>query len=255
MRRFPRLISLLWRWHRRTGVLLFFFVLLLCVTGILLNHSSELGLDAQFVEGNWAGHFYSDQVSQLRAYPLGDEWLSRALDGRVYLDAQEVGSCRGELVGAMRTPEMLLAACAEEMLLLTHAGELIEAIDGIAGLPVPLTALAQAGDRVAIGTDGRWMTADLQALRFDQSIPPGENLRQIAPGELPDRIRNAIPAPQRWLTWERLLLDLHSGRLPGRWGVWVMDAVAVLLACVASSGLTMWWLHRGRRRVQRRMNT
>jgi hypothetical protein len=214
----------------------------------MLNHSSELGLDARFVEGDWASRFYGEEVSPLRAYPLGEQWVSRALDGRVYLDAREVGSCRGELVGALRGEDLLWVACGEELLLLAPDGQLVEAIDGVSGLPAPLTALARLGETVAIQAEGEWREADLDQLRFDQPVPSGRSLSQVAPGELPAALRAAIPAPQRWLTWERVLLDMHSGRLPGRWGVWVMDAVAVLLACVASSGLTMWALRRVRRR-------
>jgi hypothetical protein len=68
------------------------------------------------------------------------------------------------------------------------------------------------------------------------------------PDTLPADIRAQIPAPERWLSWERLLLDLHSGRLFGQAGVWIVDAVGVLLITLASSGTLMWWFHRRRGR-------
>ena len=55
MPRRPRLVGLLWHWHRRLGVIAAFFVLVLSVSGIVLNHSSELGLDRSFVDSPCSG--------------------------------------------------------------------------------------------------------------------------------------------------------------------------------------------------------
>ena len=42
------------------------------------------------------------------------------------------------------------------------------------------------------------------------------------------------------LTFERVLLDLHSGRIFGRAGPLVMDAAAVLFIALALTGFWMW---------------
>jgi hypothetical protein len=47
--------------------------------------------------------------------------------------------------------------------------------------------------------------------------------------------------------WERVLFDVHSGRLFGRYGPWLMDIMAVLFVVLAVSGLVM-----ARRRHHRR---
>ena len=44
MRRRPRLVGLLWRWHRRLGLLAALFVLLVASSGIVLNHTAGFGL-------------------------------------------------------------------------------------------------------------------------------------------------------------------------------------------------------------------
>ena len=43
------------------------------------------------------------------------------------------------------------------------------------------------------------------------------------------------------LSYERVLLDLHSGRIFGRVGVLVVDAAAVALLLLALSGFYMWF--------------
>ena len=43
------------------------------------------------------------------------------------------------------------------------------------------------------------------------------------------------------LTIERVLLDLHSGRIVGSWGVYVVDLIAILLLVLSCTGVWMWW--------------
>jgi len=245
--RLPRLVGLLWRWHRRLGLAAALFALLLAVTGVLLNHTPGLGLDHSFVEADWLHRAYGDRSGGLPAYRLGEQWLFRTADGRVYLDATEVAPCRGALVGATAAGPLLAAACAEELLLLTGEGVLVESLAAATGLPNPVTAIGELEGRVLVQVDGEWRVADLEAVEFEERAPAGAIIRQLAPGSLPDPLRRAIPGAGDWLTWERLLLDLHSGRLFGRAGVLLVDAAGVLLGCLALSGVAMWFLHRRRR--------
>jgi len=249
-----RLVGLLWRWHRRLGVVAAVFALLLAVTGIVLNHSSELGLDRRFVDWLWLHSAYGDSSADLPAFQLGRHWLSRAANGRVYLDTREVAPCGGKLVGALQSADLLYAACAEELLVITAGGELVESLGGSAGLPLPLTGIGRAGSEVVLQAGDSWWLADLELADFSARAPGGLVISQLSPGRLPESVRNAIPAPDAWLSWERLLLDVHSGRVLGRLGVIWVDLVGVLLACLATSGIGMWWLHR-RRSASGRINS
>ena len=57
-----------------------------------------------------------------------------------------------------------------------------------------------------------------------------------------DRRMQAIidVAGQHGLPLERVLLDLHSGRIFGEAGVWLVDAAALLFLLLAGSGLWLW---------------
>lgn len=253
MRGGSRLVGWLWRWHRRLGLLAALFALMLATTGIVLNHSSELGLDRQLVGSPLLRGVYGDNSAYLPAYKVGGNWLFRAANGRVYLDGLEVAPCRGQLVGALRADGLLYAACAEELLLLTQSGELVESVTASTGLPVAVTGAGlveiEPGEtRVAVQSGNSWWLADLEQMDFGETAAGGSFIRQLAPGRLPATIRNSIPAQEDWLNWERLLLDLHSGRLFGLAGVLAVDAAGLLLGSLALSGVAMWWLHRRRRR-------
>lgn len=249
MRRHPRLVGLLWRWHRRLGLLAALLALLLATTGIALNHASDWELDRRFIAWPWLYRLYGETVVELPAFRAGGHWLYRDAVGRVYVDAIELAPCRGELTGALAAEGLLYAACAEELLLATAGGALVESVSGATGLPVPVTGIGLAAGNPVLQAGGRWWRLDLDRLAFEEPAPRGVVVEQNAPAALPEPLRSALPGREAWLSWERLLLDLHSGRLAGRAGVWVVDAAGLMLCLLGISGVTMWWLHhRGGRR-------
>ncbi|TGD72140.1 PepSY domain-containing protein [Mangrovimicrobium sediminis] len=246
MRRRQRIVGFLWRWHRRLGLAAAALVLVLSVTGIALNHTEGLGLDQRFVNAGLLRQLYGVAPHAGTAFRVNSRWLSRSPAGELYLDTQAVAPCRGALVGAAFLDEVIYAACAQELVLITAQGELLESLGSASGVPVPLTGLVIAGDAIALGAAGRWHLADLDALRFDTPPEQDAAILQAVPVELPDAIRAQIPQGPQWLTWERVLLDLHSGRLGGPLGVWLVDALGVVLSLLAVSGFVIWWLRRRR---------
>jgi uncharacterized iron-regulated membrane protein len=38
-----------------------------------------------------------------------------------------------------------------------------------------------------------------------------------------------------------VLLDLHSGRIVGGWGIYLVDIIALLFIIIAITGIWMWW--------------
>jgi len=224
------------------------FVLALVATGIVLNHTSELGLDRQYIDWPWLQRAYGDQSSTLPAYFVDNHWVFRAANSRLYLDEIEVSTCDGLLVGVAQLQGMLLAACSKELVLMTATGELIESVRPSTGLPVPVQSLGLIAGALTLQTNGTWYLADIDQMRFDQpAAAAGSVINQIVADRLPAKLRAQIPIAPQWLTWERFLLDAHSGRIFGRGGVWFVDALGVLLASLATSGTLMWLLHRRRR--------
>lgn len=254
MRAAQRLVGALWRWHRRIGLVAALFVLVLSVTGIALNHSPGLALDQTYVQWQWLLRGYGDDSGARTGYRVDAGWLSRSRGGQLYFNRSEITTCYDELVGALQTPDFVVAACADQLVLMLPDGQMIEALTASGGLPTPVAAIGRVADadtqKMVIQIGGQWHIADVDSLNFAEPVAPGALVEQAAPGPLPASIAEALPSAQQWLTWERVLLDLHSGRLFGPVGIWVMDAAAVLLMCLASSGVAMWALHR-RRRVRR----
>ncbi|MFV8817781.1 PepSY domain-containing protein [Haliea sp. E17] len=247
MRGRVRLVSLLWRWHRRLGLSVFLLVMVLAVSGIALNHTSGLGLDHWQVSSPLVRALYGVETVPAQGYQLGEHWLSRPDDETLYFDDHPVAACRGALVGAAIASGMIHAACAEELLLLTPQGELIEALGASSGLPVPLQGLATAAGQVELRAAGQWYRADFDAMAFTAAAGTAAERLQIALAAVPRALADQLPDGVRWLTWERVLLDLHSGRLGGWLGLAIVDGLGVILCVLGFSGFAMWWFHHRRR--------
>jgi hypothetical protein len=243
MRLRARLVGTLWRWHRRLGLAVALLVLLLVATGIALNHTSQLGLDRGAIQSRAVMWLYGVEGMSPVGYRVGEHWLSRTPDGSLYLDEHEVARCRGELAGALEQGGILIAACREELLLLTPDGALIESVSSATGLPTPLTAVGLMDALPVVASPAGWSRVDINSLEFE-ALPEGTAVVPAAAADLPDTLSQALPAGVDWLTWERVLLDLHTGRLGGPLGVALVDAFGIVLGLLALSGFGIWWLHR-----------
>lgn len=221
------------RWHRRLGVVSALFVLLLAITGILLNHTHELNLAGKPLHSDWLSRHYGLPAAPAAsdfAHPLPAGTL-QARAGKLWLDDTVLGDCQ-RLVGVIEQAEQVLVACPDRLLLFTPGGELIDQADTLRGVPEGLSAVTLQGEEVRLHRGDATFSVDLASLSV--SAVAGSSAGIIAGASSP------APAPaSAVLNWERVVLDLHSGRLFGRGGVWLMDAMALLFGVLAVSGLVM----------------
>ena len=244
MSRHHRWIRALYLWHRRLGVAAALLVILLAVTGILLNHTDRLGLANRPVHNalllDWYGIRAPEPPSGWQA---NGHWFT-ALDGTLFLDDRPVTEARGALRGVAALPPLgaYLLAFDRNLLLLDESGRVIEWMAPPAGLDDRILGLAGPHDGlpVLVTRTGAWIPdAELATWRplAGTDIPSPK-----PPAALPSPLGHRIAqwARSRRISMERLLLDLHSGRLFGRHGPWVMDAAALLLLLLAVSGGFLW---------------
>ncbi len=245
----PRVWRAMLVWHRRIGLTAAPFVLVLVVTGVLLNRTDSLGLDRRAVDSEWLLDWYGmDAGEDPVSFAAGDVWVSW-LAGRLYVDGAEAAENAAPLAGAVWRDPAAVAATAEAVYLFTADGELIEKVRPV-GIPLPIeTVAAGPGDTIVLGAaSGAW-SSDLDLVEWRETAPGAVSWARSepAPAAIADRIAESYRGAG--LPWERVLLDLHSGRLFGRFGSLVMDAAGVFLILLAVSGGYNWLqVWRGRRR-------
>lgn len=230
-------------WHRRLGLAAAPFVALLVVSGILLNHTEALGLDRRFAAHPWLLSWYGvESDAPESGFRAGDSWVAWA-GGRIYLDGAPAGESAAPLAGAAAAAGLpaIAVAAADAVWLFAADGSLIEKAAPV-GVPLPIEALAAGpGGALFLRAGGGVWAGDFDLVEWRRAAAAA------APGwaraaALPPAIAARIAESRRGegLPWERVLLDLHSGRLFGALGPLVMDAAAVLLVLLAASGIYNW---------------
>ncbi len=244
-----RLLRSLYIWHRYIGLATALFVIILSVTGLALNHTDALQLDARHVKSDTLLDWYGIHAPEtIISYRAGNHAISQ-LGNRLYWNLQLVPAAEGTLAGAQEYAGLIVVGLDSGLLLFTLEGELVEQLGAAAGVPADIQALGTDSEgklviRTATGdyhTDENfieWTASTGNETSWTKAMPPERELARA----LRDAWRGA------GLSLERVLLDLHSGRILGQAGVWLVDAAALLFLLLAGSGVWLW----GRRRASAR---
>lgn len=239
--------SLVRRLHRSLGAGTAVFIIFMVLSGLTINHSNGLGLDQRNVSQPFVLNWYGlGEPENIRSFALGNDWLSFA-GSQVYLNGNSISGISNG-VGAISSHNMLIAAGSAELLLLDPDGTLIERLPwGPPGTgPIESIGLLADGIVVVKSASQLWL-ADVDLLNWKRAEGINLNPAWAFSEPAPDALREAITRHYRGdsLSLERVLLDLHSGRIFGSIGILVYDLLALAVAFLAISGLIFWL--RGRR--------
>jgi len=237
------------KWHRQIGLGVFLFLLLFALSGLALQHASRLGLGDAYVGSAVIVKLYGIAPDATTDYALGRRWLSHA--GQfLYIDGSPVRQIRMSAIkGAVETPGALWVAGDDKLWLLSGRGEILDEFSFGNGLPDIVQNIGGDGDGgiVIRGLRGNWFTAGSAA---DGALPEWRPYAGRQPAwAMPNPAAGAPPALRQQalaharghsISWERLLADLHSGRLFGVVGIIVADLAALLLLLLAATGLFLW---------------
>lgn len=230
------MISVVWRyrlrtWHRRLGLAAAALALWLALTGVLVQHAGDWGLDRRAMPPALL-QFYGVKIPPAQGLQLdGGWWLAQG--GGLYRDGQRLTDCE-RLVGGIRLGEERLLACAERLVWFSADGVLIEQLDRARGLPGTVTALGMLAEQPVVRVGDALLQLDTMSLSFQ----PATGRPQWSAVDVPPAaILATLPAPEvAGMTWARFWQDAHSGRLFGTAGVVVVDLAALALVLLALSG-------------------
>lgn len=236
-------------WHRRLGIAAALLVGWLAVSGVLLNHTDAIGLDDRHTRAGWLLDWYGiDAPGEITGFHIGEHWLTQVGE-RIYFDDRPLPGEHRHLSGAVYLDGEIAAVTAENILLLTRDGRLAEALGAVHGVPRGIEQVGVQDGRLVVRTPQGLYAAATGMVQWRAATP--QDTDWARPGEVPNDLRARLSADYRArvLTLERVLLDLHSGRLLGPVGVVLMDLAAVALLLLAGTGVWMWFMrnNNGRR--------
>ncbi|MCG8392105.1 MAG: PepSY domain-containing protein [Pseudomonadales bacterium] len=228
------------RWHRWFGLVVAIPVLILSVTGVLLNHIESLSW-ADRPLPPWLARWYGAPVPDgLEGQQVAGHWYSHSGE-RLFVGDRDAFYCPPPFRGVARDGALLVVGCGPELLLVNADGQQVERLGPAYGVPV-FSALGQVGERrLGLQTPEGVVHFDTDQLA---ALPLSGDNRwhpvrlQVVPARLETRVLARSVPPS--LNWQRLLLDLHAGRIAGLAGQLVMDLAALLLSILAITGTVIW---------------
>lgn len=236
-RKRARFRSRLVRIHRWVGLIAAFILVVVSVTGVALNHTSSLGLDTRYVGQDWLLDYYGiDRPEPPTNFAVDGNWLS-VLESNLYWNGEPLDTRLNQTIGAVGFGEMIIVASPSELVLLDLDGALIERM-GSAFLPGSVTRIGVQPDHGAvIATKDGLFGSDEELVEWVPIAPANIpwSSEQNAPVDLVSTVVRSFR--QSLLTWERVMLDLHSGRLAGINGPLLWDIAAVALIFLAGTGI------------------
>lgn len=236
-------------WHRRIGLTAALFAVLLSGTGVLLNHTEDLQLDSRFVTSDLVLDWYGVSApKESLSYAIGDHWVSQ-FGAQIYWDARELAADQAKLLGAVQMADNIVIAVEGHLLVLDATGDLLETLGGAEGVPAGMQALGMKDGKLVVrASHGDYLT-DQDLLQWEESEQNEVRIPVDAawarPTFPPEHLKVQLIDAYRGkgLPLERVLLDLHSGRVLGTAGVLVVDLMAILIAILAVTGVWMWVRH------------
>ena len=228
------------RAHRWVGLSLVVFVVYLSVSGIALNHSGDLELERRYLDWPWLLDAFGLEVPTPSASFADGGHRATLLGERLFLDGRDTGQREAALSGIAALGPLVLVAGRQSVYLFTDGGEFVEAIDLGARLTGPIERVGRTGARAVLQTASESLQSDAEVARFEPW--DSDSTAHWSVATPPDAAELAVLNSAwrgRGVTVERVLLDLHSGRIFSAVGTLLMDIVAVLLILLSVSGIIL----------------
>jgi len=225
-------------WHRKIGLFSLFFIILLIITGILLNHTSEINLDKKYIQNKVLLNWYRIKPPQPIIYFKNQKNSLFLFNQQLYFNQKllEIENIKA-LKGFIERPDDFLILLADQLLIIDKQGDLLEIISTEDGLPEYLTQLAFEQNQLYLKSNQDTYLFDIENITATK-ITLNNKMNWSNPRPAPPDL---MPLYQdKGLSFEQLILDLHSGRFFGIIGVYFIDFIGLLMLFLSLSGAFMW---------------
>ncbi|MBT8098207.1 MAG: PepSY domain-containing protein [Gammaproteobacteria bacterium] len=232
------------RSHRIVAISALAFLLLLTVTGLVLNHADTFGLPQNQAPSGFVQWAYGIEPAPVDAVFETSGIVLASIAGSLYANGREIASEAGTIRGAVTSQDFVVAATNREWLLITRNGSLIERSPLESSQAI--RRIGNAGARVIVDAGSGFAELDLDQLTLSRLSISTDAIDWSKPAALDNvqQLELSSAASSASLSWERVLLDLHSGRILPKVGRYLADLTALCLLYLCISGLLLWFRRR-----------
>lgn len=216
------------------------FLVLISASGLVLNHADALGM-SRHAAAPWVLSLYSTELPPVDAAFSAAGVLFATSAETLYANGIELAKGTNRLIGSVVVDDAYVVATSDEFFLISDDIALIERFAPDAS--GPMSKLGTAGQHIFVAIQDAYFEIDTQRMSLSSTaditpekvawsqpaIPSENQAEQIGTAALGQAIN-----------WERVLLDLHSGRILPTIGRYLADITALCLLYMCFTGLWLW---------------
>jgi len=235
-------IASLYIWHRHIGLFAAFFIILISMTGIALNHTDTLNLSAAYLKMPILLDHYNVQAPRnIRHFKTARHAVIQA-DDLIFIDQRQVYSGENKLIGSVPFGPFLIVSLSNKLLLFDKQHQLVETLEQTDHVPTNIRRIGLNSDQqVFLAANGQ--TYHLNSMfNIQASSDPQLGIIWSQETALTEQLKVSIQHVYRShiISVESFLLDIHSGRFFGRLGIVFFDIISVLLMILSITGIIIW---------------
>jgi hypothetical protein len=210
----------------------------------MLNHTEDLKLDETYVSSSWLLAWYGIEPDEEPVSYRVDNHIISTWQNQLFFDNRLITTLQQKIHGAIGVDQFIVVALDNEIILLSYEGEFVERVStGVSFSDIQ--RLGMKYKRPVIETsEPLYYMADEHILDWDVIINEGIEWAQQYKLSDSEYQQLLIAYRGNGLKLERVVLDLHSGRILGQYGSYLMDAAAIALLWLSLSGLWVWFSRR-----------
>ena len=196
------------RIHRLLGITLAFFILILSITGTLLQHAEDFNIRNNYAPSSVAKNFYNIKPCKIYSYEYDNNWISMC-NRDLYFNEKKIASGIDDINSVY-----------------LNSGKYHIHYDNHKIVVNSDSSIEEMGH-----TNPNENIDKNVVLKIDLI---SENQKKI--------IENK--SLSKTITYERIVVDLHSGRLFGSFGVTLVDLVTIGIILLSITGAYSWIRHK-----------
>jgi len=192
--------------HRLLGITLVFFVMVLLITGALLQHAEDINIRQKYASSSIAKNFYNLKPCQISSIKIENKWISLC-NSNLYLDTKKILSNVDNITAAYKNKSVYYIYYDDHMVTVSENYE--------------IQSIGHKADdvRYKIELKDNIINKGLKRIIEDKSI-------------------------SSTITYERIIVDLHTGRLFGVVGITLIDIVTLGMLVLSITGTISWMRHK-----------
>lgn len=238
------------KWHRRFGLAVSIFVLLLALTGIMLNHYQLFSLHKNKVQQLWLLDWYGIRSPEnIVCTKINATLLCQA--GKLLLLVKDekpviIEDNADRLITILGAQDRFYLVTSSRIVLYTMDFQRIENFEFFEETAETVISATIIDDHLLLKTVNQTLRFDPDSFQLTQTQDigsSGQNQKAFLPEVVSDQELKRIVSDtfrRQQITWLKLVQDIHSGQILNIQGKIFNDLVGLVLILLGISGFITW---------------